>query len=93
MSALARHIAPGLVAVALLLSGLAHGDNPPVAIDDAGRAIRGYDAVAYFEDGQPQPGSAAFSHDWKGAVWLFASAANRDAFAANPKRYTNGINF
>ncbi len=87
MSALARHFGTGLVAVALLLSGLAHADNPPVAIDDAGRAIRGYDAVAYFSDGQPQPGNAAYSHDWKGAVWLFASAAHRDAFKANPKRY------
>ncbi len=87
MSALARHIGTGLVAAALLLSGVALGDNPPVAIDDAGRAIRGYDAVAYFEDGQPQPGSAAFSHDWKGAVWLFASAAHRDAFATDPERY------
>jgi YHS domain-containing protein len=87
MSALARHIGNGLVAVALLLGGLAHADNPPVAIDDAGRAIRGYDAVAYFADGEPQAGSAAFSHDWKGAVWLFASAAHRDAFKADPERY------
>jgi YHS domain-containing protein len=87
MSALARHIGTGLVAVALLLGGLAHADNPPVAIDDAGRAIRGYDAVAYFADGEPQPGSAAFSHDWNGAVWLFASAAHRDAFKANPEDY------
>ncbi len=87
MPALARHIGTGLVAVALLLSGLAHADNPAVAIDDAGRALRGYDAVAYFTDDQPQPGSAAFSHDWKGAVWLFASAAHRSAFAADPERY------
>ena len=87
MSALARHIGTGLVAVALLLSGLARADNPPVAIDDAGHAIRGYDTVTYFTDGEPQPGSAAFSHDWKGAVWLFASAAHRDAFKADPERY------
>ena len=87
MSGLARHIGTGLVAVALLLSGFAHADNPPVAIDDAGRAIQGYDTVAYFSDSQPQPGSAAFSHDWKGATWLFASAAHRDAFAADPERY------
>ena len=87
MSALARHIGTGLVAVALLLGGLAQAGNPPVAIDDAGRAIRGYDAVAYFEDGQPQPGDAAYSLDWKGAVWLFASTARRDAFKADPERY------
>ena len=87
MSSIVRLIGSGLACAMLLLGGLAHADNPPVAIDDAGRAIRGYDAVAYFSDGQPQPGSAAFSHDWKGAVWLFASAAHRDAFAADPERY------
>ncbi len=87
MSSIARLIGSGLAAAVLLLSGLAQADNPPVAIDDAGRAIRGYDAVAYFADGQPQPGLAAFSHDWNGAVWLFASAAHRDAFKADPARY------
>ncbi len=87
MSSIARFIGSGLAAAMLLLGGLAHADNPPVAIDDEGRAIRGYDAVAYFADGQPQPGSATFSHDWKGAVWLFASAAHRDAFKADPERY------
>ncbi len=87
MSSIARLIGSGLAATMLLLAGLAHADNPPVAIDDAGRAIRGYDAVAYFADGEPQPGSAAFSHDWNGAVWLFASAAHRDAFEADPERY------
>ncbi|MHA1528208.1 MAG: YHS domain-containing (seleno)protein [Alphaproteobacteria bacterium] len=87
MSALARHIGAGFVAGALLLGGLAHADNPLVAIDDAGRAIGGYDTVAYFTDSQPQPGNAAFSLDWKGAAWLFASAAHRDTFAADPERY------
>jgi len=87
MSSIARLIGSGLAAAMLLFGGLAHGDNPAVAIDDAGRAIRGYDAVAYFAEGQPQPGKAAFSHDWEGAVWLFASAAHRDAFKADPARY------
>ena len=87
MSSIARLIGSCLGAAMLLLGGLAQADNPPVAIDDAGRAIRGYDAVAYFSDGQPQPGDPAFSHDWKGATWLFASAAHRDAFAAEPARY------
>ena len=51
-----------------------------VAIDDA-------DAVAYFTEGRAVEGSPAFTHDWKGAEWRFASAANRDAFAADPERY------
>jgi YHS domain-containing protein len=54
---------------------------------DDGAAIRGYDPVAYFTDGKPVPGKADFSHDWMGVTWRFASAKNRDAFAAEPEKY------
>jgi len=50
-------------------------------------AIRGYDAVAYHREGKPVLGSAAFVHTWNGADWRFASAANRDAFAASPEQF------
>ena len=46
----------------------------------------GYDAVSYFT-GAPVEGSKEFSTNWKGAEWRFASAANRDAFAASPEKY------
>jgi YHS domain-containing protein len=52
-----------------------------------GFAIRGYDAVAYFEQSQPVKGSSQFGYQWQGATWLFASAENRDRFQANPERY------
>lgn len=52
-----------------------------------GVAIRGYDAVAYFEDGAPVEGDARFTVDWNGATWRFADAAHRDAFRDNPERY------
>jgi hypothetical protein len=52
-----------------------------------GVAIQGYDAVAYFS-GSAVKGSSAFTHTWQGVRWQFASAANRDAFAAEPERYT-----
>jgi YHS domain-containing protein len=87
MSGFARYIGTGLFAAALLLGGLAHAGNPPVAIDDAGLALKGYDTVAYFSDGQPRPGSPAFSLEWMGATWLFTSAAHLDTFAADPERY------
>ena len=32
-------------------------------------------------------GSSDFSHTYNGATWHFASATNRDTFAANPARY------
>jgi hypothetical protein len=50
-------------------------------------AIRGYDAVAYFTEGKPVPGSAEFERDWQGSRWRFASAAHRDMFVADPDRY------
>jgi hypothetical protein len=88
MPALARHIGTCLVAVALLLGGLARAaDNPPVAVDDAGLAIGGYDAVAYFTDGAAMKGDPAFAHQWMDATWLFASAEHRDVFAADPEAY------
>ena len=33
------------------------------------------------------PGTSEFSHEWSGATWHFASAENRDAFAADPEQY------
>jgi YHS domain-containing protein len=52
-----------------------------------GKAIDGYDAVAYFTEGKPVEGDSDFTHEWMGAKWYFASAANRDAFAADPSKY------
>jgi hypothetical protein len=61
--------------------------KPPVNVSRAELALRGHDAVAYWTDGRPVPGTAAFEHRWNGAVWRFATAANRDAFAKEPARY------
>lgn len=52
-----------------------------------GLAVRGIDVVAYVPDGRPVQGLAAFTHSWQGTTWRFASAANRDRFAADPARY------
>ena len=51
------------------------------------RAVSGYDAVAYFTEGRPVEGSGDFVAAYDGAEWRFASAANRDAFLADPARY------
>jgi len=52
-----------------------------------GLALSGYDAVAYFTESKAVKGKAEFETDWSGAKWRFASAANRDAFAAGPAKY------
>ena len=51
------------------------------------RALKGYDAVAYFQQNQPVKGSPQLSFRWMEVTWLFSSAANRDQFATDPQRY------
>ena len=65
---------------------MAQAPAPAVNAED-GVAVRGTDVVAYFTERRAIAGSPAFTHDWRGATWRFASAANRDLFAADPDRY------
>jgi len=53
----------------------------------SGVAINGYDPVGYFTESKPVKGSPEFSTQWNGAKWQFSSAANRDAFSANPEKF------
>jgi YHS domain-containing protein len=79
--------------MAVLVLALAVTVSPAARAIDAidtnwrGYAISGYDPVAYFTLGTPTPGSSELSAEWMGATWLFATAANRDAFRADPQRY------
>ena len=50
-------------------------------------AIAGVEPVAYFIEGKPVEGKSEFAHDWMDATWYFASAENRDLFAADPEKY------
>ena len=56
-------------------------------VDDNGLAIRGTDPVAYFTQGEPVAGNSEYTYTWNDATWQFASAENRDLFAANPDQY------
>lgn len=52
-----------------------------------GKAINGYDPVAYFTEGKPVLGDPKISYAYQGADWHFASAQNRDTFKADPEKY------
>ena len=52
-----------------------------------GAAIGGTDPVAYHTDGKPVAGSSEYTVKHDGVVWRFSSAANRDAFKADPAKY------
>jgi len=83
-----------LIAVFALLAGLLGVNAAPALAGSefnasrlGGVAIDGTDPVAYFTQATPVQGLRKFSYDWHGATWRFASAANRDAFKADPTRY------
>jgi YHS domain-containing protein len=52
-----------------------------------GKAIDGYDPVAFFKESKPVKGVDNLSYQWKGATWLFSSPANLQAFKANPVKF------
>ena len=70
-----------------LTSALAAGQADPVNQDRSGVALKGYDPVAYFTQSKPVKGSAEFTHQYNGATWWFASAADRAEFSRNPEKY------
>ncbi len=74
--------------MAVPVSRTAHAAEDPVYTGFlSSLAVNGYDPVSYFTDGRPVEGSAEFEVEYNGATWRFASAGNRDAFAAAPERY------
>jgi YHS domain-containing protein len=74
-------------AAAWVVAMLAAGASAGEFFEKNGVALRGYDPVAYFTDGQPVKGTAAYKADYKGSTFHFASQANRDAFLADPTKY------
>ena len=80
---------------ALVLALLTMGTTPGIASDKIFKtfgdaiivAISGYDTVAYHTEGRAMKGKAEVSYEWNDANWYFASAENRDLFAADPDRY------
>jgi len=52
-----------------------------------GLGLKGYDPVAYFSAGEATPGRQQYAYRWKGAIYRFASADNRDRFKTDPDKY------
>ena len=77
-----------LLIIALLLIA-SHSVHADVVInkDKNGLALKGFDAVAYFNQGKAIEGKKEFEHTWMDATWRFYTAENRDLFAKNPEKY------
>jgi hypothetical protein len=78
-----------LTGVALCCANETRAEVPP---DGRRIALRGYDPVAYFVDGQPAKGSRDFWYAYDDVVYLFRSADHREKFVANPERFAPQYN-
>ena len=61
--------------------------KPRVNVDGKGVILKGYDAVTYFARHQAVRGNPAIQAKFGGAIYYFASVAEKVAFSKNPSRY------
>jgi len=74
-----------LIALVLGLAGHLHAQAQN--LDKTGRALQGYDPVAFFTQGKPVKGNPAISSKINGATYHFASAEDKAAFDKDPTKY------
>ncbi len=78
----------GLAPASLTVAAQELSSAPDVITEPrSGRAIFGYDPVAYFVDDEARAGKAEHVMRWGGADWNFASAANLEHFRQDPGLY------
>src|SRR5512139_3751066 len=52
-----------------------------------GKAIKGYDPVAFFKESQPVMGLDSLTYRWKDADWYFSTSENLQNFKSMPEAY------
>ncbi len=76
----------------MLLSGIAHAAEPVSTGWLNNAAIGKHDTAAYHLNKAAEKGDKRFAHEWQGAKWYFATAEQRDLFAADPEKYSPAYN-
>ncbi len=56
-------------------------------VDREGVILKGYDPVAYFTENMPVKGKPEFQSRYKGAIYQFSSAENKELFDSDPEKY------
>jgi YHS domain. len=79
--------APNLVGQGAFLEEEKDSAAGKLNVDSQGTILKGWDAVAYFKEGKPVKGSSAIASNYRGATYLFASAANKAEFEKDPAKY------
>lgn len=75
-----------LLAVILTAFFTANAQKSEIFIT-GGKAIKGYDPVAFFKEAKAVKGSDSLSLNYKNVDWLFSSAENLAAFKDKPEMY------
>lgn len=68
-------------------NALAADDARHYNLDKNRTILKGYDPVSYFTSDKPAKGDPKITTDYNGAIFRFASEANREAFLAVPTKY------
>ena len=76
-----------LLAAGILFSVLTVSAQKSAVFEQSGKAIRGYDPVAYFTEAKLVLGKDEFVYNWNNTNWHFASQQNLDSFKVNPEKY------
>ena len=71
----------------LCLTAVAFAQKAEIFSAD-GKAIKGYDPVAFFKAGKAIKGNDSLTYQWKEATWYFATKENLDSFKTEPTLYT-----
>ena len=74
------------VVAALFFASAAFG-GVDTETDENDVILAGHDAVAYFTENRPVLGKPEYTVAYEGAIYRFATAANRDTFKADPARF------
>ena len=77
-----------LIVAALALISVAQAQAQKSAIyAPDGKAIKGYDPVAFFKESKPVKGLNNLSYRWQNATWFFSTKENLEAFKRSPEKY------
>jgi YHS domain-containing protein len=81
-----RRLILAIIGFGMLAQGIgtATADKPAVS---SRVALKGYDPVSYFKEGQPQKGSVEFSASFEDAIYWFKNAEHHALFLADPAQY------
>lgn len=75
-----------IAAILLISTTIAQAQKSEVFITD-GKAIKGYDPVAFFKESKPVKGVESLTYQYNDATWLFSSKTNLETFKKDPEKY------